>query len=192
MKHHQIIHPIDKLRSKMAFQFPEHNFLLLCQLTGPGSEVFSSRGDGTPEFCISFSLPRLEVMMMMVFLKSTVLPWESVSLPLQDLQKQVEDVVMCFFDFIKEDDAVGFASDRFRQLSPSSKPTYPGAPRSDGKQHVFPCIPTYRSGSCSARRQTEFCRGSGEFGLADPGGSEKDETAHRPVGVIDPGSGTDH
>ena len=38
----------------------------------------------------------------------------------------------------------------------------------------------------------KFRQGSGEFGLADPGGSEEDETAHRPVGVIDPGSGTDH
>ena len=109
----------------------------------------------------------------------------------EDLQKQVEDVVMCFFDFIKEDDAVGFASDRFR-CPPSSKPTYPGgAPI----RRETACFSMYSDISirimfCSS--SNKILPGIGQFGLADPGGSEKDETAHRPAGVIDPGSGTDH
>ena len=36
VKDHQIIHPIDKLRSQMAFQLLEHDFLLLCQFDGAG------------------------------------------------------------------------------------------------------------------------------------------------------------
>ena len=49
----------------------------------------------------------LEVMIRMVFLKSTVLPRPSVRLPvLEDLQQQVEHVRMGFFDFVQQNHGV--------------------------------------------------------------------------------------
>ena len=54
---------------------------------------------------------------MTVFEKSTVRPCASLILPLvQNLQQDIHNVRMCFFDLVKQHDAVGMAADLLGQL----------------------------------------------------------------------------
>ncbi len=63
-------------------------------------------------------LPMFDVMMTSVLRKSTVRPWPSVKpAVVEHLQQHVEDVAVCLFDLVEEDDAVGLATDRLGELA---------------------------------------------------------------------------
>lgn len=76
-------------------------------------------------FCSSLSSgsirklePRLEVRMRMVLRKSTVRPWPSVKpAVVEDLEQDVEDLVVGLLHLVQQDDGVGAAADRLRQLA---------------------------------------------------------------------------
>ena len=55
---------------------------------------------------------------MIVFEKSTVWPWLSVSLTVvQDLEQNVENILMGFFDLVQEHHRIGTPAHRFGQLA---------------------------------------------------------------------------
>ena len=84
--------------------------------------------------------------MMMVFLKSTVRPWESVIRPSSRTCKQyVKDIRMCFFHLIKQNDGIRFSTEQLRSADHLHRIQHIlEVLRSVWIQSISPCIHSYQ------------------------------------------------
>ena len=93
--------------------------------------------------------PRFEVMMMTVFLKSTVRPLPSVSRPSSMICKQhVEHIRMRLFDLVEQHHGIRPPPNLLGELPAFLIAQHiPEARQSAAKPHASPCTRTYRCGS---------------------------------------------
>ena len=138
--------------------------------------------------------PMLLVMMMMVFLKSTVRPLAvGEAAIIEHLQQNIENVVVRFFDFIEEHDGIRPAPDRFAELAAffvadvaRRRADEPG----DGVfLHVFAHVDADHGVFVIEQK---FRERAGGFGFADAGRPEKNEGADRPIRILQAAAGATH
>ena len=118
-----------------------------------------------------------EVMITIVFLKSTVRPWPSVSRPSSRICKQhVEDVGVGFLDFVEEYDAVGAAAHRFGQLAAFVVADISGRRADKTRDRVLLLILRHVDANHRALVVEQVLgQRPRQFGFADAGRSQEDE-----------------
>ena len=99
---------------------------------------------------------------------------------------------MRLFDFVEQNDRVGFAADRFGQLAAFFEADIAGRRTEQARHRVLLLI----FGHVDANHvvlvvEQVFRERAGEFGLADACGAEEDETADRAIGIFQAGTGAD-
>ena len=125
-------------------------------------------------------------MMMTVFLKSTVRPFESVRRPSSRIWR-------CLFDFVEEDDGVGFTSDGFGELSAFFVPNVSWRRTDESADAVFFHVLAHvESDDGLFIIEEEVGEGASEFGFSDAGGAEEDEATDGSLRVLESGSGSSH
>ena len=109
---------------------------------------------------------------------------------LKDLKKDIENIRMCFFNFIKQNDGIGTAADGFSQLSPLFV-TDISRRRTDeaGNTEFFHIFGHINPDHGTLIIKEVLCKTFRKFGFTDTGGTEKDETGNRTVGVLKSGTG---
>ena len=94
---------------------------------------------------------------------------------------------MGLFDFVQQNDTKRLAADNFGQLPPTLKTNVarrrPQQPRNSVLFHVFTHIQANHQIFTAVQN---FSQGLGQFRLADPGRTQKDKRANRPLGVFKP------
>jgi len=140
-------------------------------------------------FC-KWRAPRLEVMMMMVLRKSTVLPRPSVNLAVfENLQENVEDVRVGLLDFVQKNNRVRRAANTLGQLTAFfvAHVTWRGA---DELRHgmFLHELRHIEANQRLLRTEQEFREAAGHFRFADAGGAEEEEAANGTRGIFESGA----
>jgi len=107
----------------------------------------------------------------------------------KDLQQQVENVGVRFFDFVQQDNSIRFAADAFGQLSPLVVPHIARRRANEPADgiffHVFAHINAHKAvRGIEHIGGQQFC----QVGLPHPGGSQEYERADGFVGILQPGA----
>ncbi len=109
---------------------------------------------------------------------------------IEDLEEDVEDVWVGFFDLIKEDDAVGAATDGLGELAAGVVADVAGRSAEEATDavffHVFGHVDAGEGGGVV---EEELGEGAGEFCFTDAGGAEEDEGSEGAVFVLEAGAG---
>ena len=111
----------------------------------------------------------------------------------EDLEQDVEDVVVRFFDFVEEHDGIGLAADGLAELAAFLVADVAGRradePGDAVLLHVFAHVDADHGVLVV---EEEFGERVGEFGFADAGGAEEDEGTDGAVFVLQAGAGAAH
>mmetsp|Transcript_23841 Transcript_23841/g.51864 ORF Transcript_23841/g.51864 Transcript_23841/m.51864 type:complete len:266 (-) Transcript_23841:1951-2748(-) len=112
---------------------------------------------------------------------------------LQDLQHEVEDVRVCLFHFIEEDQAVGFPSNWVRQLTLLIVADVARrAANQLGHRVLFHEFTHIQSDHGIFHAKIGFSQGFAEFRLANTCGTAEDEGRNGPLGILQPRTCTSH
>ncbi len=135
-------------------------------------------------------LPRFDVMMMTVFLKSTVRPWPSVSRPSSSsCSSTLKHLRVRLLDLVEEHDGVGPAPDRLGEL-PGLLVADVARRRADQPRHGVLLL-VLRHVDPDHRLlvvEQELGERARQLGLADAGRAEEDEAAERPIRILEAGA----
>ncbi len=111
----------------------------------------------------------------------------------EQLEKDVEDVVVGLLDLVEQDDAVGSPPHRFGELTTLLVADVAGGgadqPRDGVLLHVLRHVDAHQVLLAVEERPRQ---GLGELGLADARGAEEEERADRPARVLDSGARAEH
>ncbi len=108
----------------------------------------------------------------------------------KNLQEDIEDVRMGFFDLVEQEDRIGPPPDGLGQVSALVVSHISGRSADQSGDGVF----FHEFGHVDPDHglfvvEHEFGQGPGEFRLADAGGSQEDKGTDRPVWVLQSGTG---
>ena len=135
-------------------------------------------------------LPRFDVMMTTVFLKSTVRPLPSVSRPSSSSWSRTFSTSGCAFSiFVEQHDGVGPPADRFGQLAGLLVADVSGR-RADHARHRVLLL-VLRHVDADHRLlvvEQELGERARELGLADAGRAEEQEAAERTIRILQAGA----
>ena len=104
---------------------------------------------------------------------------------IQHLQQNIEDIRMCFFDFIEQNHRVGISSHLLRELAAFLIADVAGRRTDNLRDGVFFHVFTHVNPNESLfRAEHSFRQCLGEFGLTDTGRAEEKEGTNRTVRIL--------
>ena len=138
--------------------------------------------------------PMFDVMMMTVFLKSTVLPCPSVIRPSSSTcSKNVKHIVVRFFDFVEQHHRIRLAPHGFAELAAffvtDISRRRADQPRDGVFLHVFAHVDADHGVLVVEQK---FGERAGQFRFADTGRSEKNEGTDGPIWILQAGARAAH
>ena len=177
MEHDDLIHAIQKLGPEVARASPPARL---------PSCARSLRPQTPPRYSRMRWLPMFEVMITMVFLKSTVRPWPSVSRPSSSICSITLNTSWCAFSISSNSTTrIGPPPHGFGQL-PAFFVAHVSGRRADQPRHrvlllIFRHVDADHGALVVEQELRQRAR---QFGLADARRPQKNEAADRPVGIL--------